>query len=76
MRKHNVHVVKGAPGRSVKVEKIPVPLASYQTQDAAIKAGIEYARSTQAELRIHGRDGKIREARSYGNDPCPPKDRA
>lgn len=35
------------------------------------------ARSGGGEVRIHGRDGKIRDSDTVkpGNDPCPPKDR-
>lgn len=32
------------------------------------------ARVEHAELFIHGRDGRIQDRDSYGNDPCPPKD--
>lgn len=33
------------------------------------------AKAERAELVIHGRDGKIQDSDSFGNDPCPPKDR-
>lgn len=33
------------------------------------------ARQQQSELFIHGRDGRIQDRDSYGNDPCPPRDR-
>lgn len=35
----------------------------------------EIARNKHSELRIQGRDGKFRTCNSYGNDPCPPKDK-
>ena len=39
-----------------------------------MKAGRELAINQQAELIIHGVDGKIQNSNSYGNDPCPPRD--
>lgn len=42
------------------------------------KDAISYARyiaiNQQSEVVIHGRDGKIRDKDSYGNDSCPTKD--
>ena len=40
---------------------------------AAIAAAREIARNQKSELVIHGRDGRIREKDSYGNDSFPPK---
>ena len=38
---------------------------------------IDYAKSVaqnqRSEVLIHGKDGKIRERNSYGNDPFPPR---
>lgn len=45
----------------------------HSTQAEAADAGREIARREQAELYIHGRDGRIRDRDSYGNDPYPPK---
>jgi hypothetical protein len=47
----------------------------HRTQDAAAEAGRRQARRNESEHVIHGRDGRIREKNSYGNDPNPPKDR-
>ena len=44
------------------------------TQGDAIEIGRGIARNQDTELFIHGRDGRIRDRDSYGNDPCPPKD--
>ena len=41
----------------------------YDTQIEAIKIAREYARKQQTELYVHGRDGRIRQRRSYGPDP-------
>jgi len=43
------------------------------TQQEAIDRGREIARNQNSELIIHGRNGKIRDRDSYGNDPFPPK---
>jgi hypothetical protein len=45
----------------------------YPTQQEAISHARERARRDGTELYIHGRDGKIRERSSFGNDPYPPK---
>ncbi|AMR78067.1 DUF2188 domain-containing protein [Cupriavidus nantongensis] len=42
---------------------------TYDTQEEAVAAGTERAKLKQVELFIHGRDGKIRERNSFGNDP-------
>jgi len=47
----------------------------HETQAEAIKEARRIARNNRGEVIIHGRDGRIRDADSYGNDPCPPKDR-
>lgn len=52
---------------SDKVTKI------FDTQEEAIVRGRKIARNQGAELYIHGRDGRIRDRDSYGQDPHPPK---
>ncbi len=44
-----------------------------KTQQEGIGYATKQAKQKKAELCIHGRDGKIREKNSYGNDPFPPK---
>ena len=44
-----------------------------ETQAEAIERAREIARRQESELFIHGRNGRIRERDSYGNDPFPPK---
>jgi Uncharacterized protein conserved in bacteria (DUF2188) len=41
-------------------------------QDDAIKRAIELARRADGQLRVKGKDGQIRDERTYGNDPYPP----
>ena len=44
------------------------------TKKDAVEAAREIARNNHSELVIHGRDGRIQDKDSYGNDPHPPKD--
>lgn len=45
------------------------------TQGEAISIAREIARNQHSEMRVQGRDGRFRTCNSYGNDPCPPKDK-
>lgn len=74
-KKPTIHITQNENGWGVKVSGRPAPVATHTTQSQAIETGKSYAKSYQTELRIHGRDGKIRETMSYGNDPFPPRDR-
>ena len=74
MKKTSIHVVKNGNRWAVKEGGTKTPVSNHNTQATAIQKAIDVARDQQAELRIHGRDGRIRETRSYGNDPFPPRD--
>jgi len=54
------HVVNGDSSRS---------RGNYSTQKDAMKYGRKLAMETSSEFLIRGKDGKIRLATSYGNDP-------
>jgi len=45
----------------------------FNTQAEAISHARDQARKEGTELYIHGKNGRIRERDSYGNDPHPPK---
>jgi hypothetical protein len=45
------------------------------TQQRAIRVATRIARNEKSDVVIHGRYNKIRDRDSYGNDPCPPRDR-
>lgn len=47
----------------------------HQKQSSAINSARRIAINVKSEVVIHGRDGRIRDKDSYGNDPCPPKDK-
>jgi uncharacterized protein (UPF0262 family) len=64
---HNIWAVKGEG--NTKVTKIT------KTQKEAIDIAREIAKNQKSELIIQNTEGKIRSKDSYGNDPCPPKDK-
>lgn len=45
------------------------------TQEKGIKIASEIAKRQHSEVVIHGKDGRIRDKDSYGNDPFPPRDK-
>lgn len=71
----NVHVVKRNDQWGTLREGGQRVSSQHDTQAEAIKAGRDMAREGKGELLIHGRDNQIRARDSYGNDPCPPKDK-
>ncbi|QUT06292.1 DUF2188 domain-containing protein [Sphingobium phenoxybenzoativorans] len=73
MSKKGQHVVPSEGGWSVKKAGAAKATSSHSTQADAIAAATRIARNQKTELYIHGRDGRIRERNSYGNDPHPPR---
>lgn len=71
----NQHIVKREDGWAVLGEGNSRDTSVHQTQGQAIGVGREIARNQKSELVIHDQQGKIRDKDSFGNDPCPPKDR-
>lgn len=71
----NIHVTPRDGDWAVKREGADRASSIHPTQGDAIDAGRELAINNRSELVIHGRDGKIRDKDSFGNDPNPPKDR-
>ena len=72
----NVHVTQTkTKDWAVKTEKSQRADSVHPTQEKAIQRGKEIAQHNKSELITHGRDGKIRSKDSFGNDPCPPKDK-
>ena len=47
----------------------------FDKKEDAIARAIEIAKNKEGELIIQKRNGQIQSKDSYGNDPCPPKDR-
>lgn len=71
---NNKHITQRSDG-SWQVKGEGNSRASFitNTQAQAIQIGRELAKRDKSELIIHGRNGRIREKNSYGNDPFPPK---
>lgn len=71
------HVVRDGKGWAVKKPGTPEPESRHRTQGAAEKrAKQQVRRDGGGEVRIHGRDGRIRDSDTVapGNDPNPPRD--
>ena len=50
-------------------------LSNHKTKETAERAGRSEAKKNETEHVIHNKNGRISEKNSYGNDPCPPKDK-
>jgi predicted NUDIX family NTP pyrophosphohydrolase len=70
-----LHVVPDGPEWAVRREGAGRASSTHETQGAAINAAARTARTEKGEVVVHGRDGRIRDADSYGRDPCPPRDK-
>jgi len=75
MGKKDIHVVPRDGDWAVRRSGSDRVSSIHRTQQAAINRAIPKAKQSHSDVVIHGRDGKIRDKDSYGNDPCPPKDR-
>jgi hypothetical protein len=71
----NQHVVKYENGWAVKGAGNSKATKVTQTQKEGIKIAEQIARNQKSGTKIHGEDGRIRAGNSYGNDPCPPRDK-
>ena len=74
MAKKDIHVVPHRSGWATKKEGADRAGVVTKTEGAAIEATVTQAKRERVEVVIHGRDGKIRDSDSYGNDPFPPRD--
>jgi len=69
----NQHVVKHPEGWAVKGAGNEKATRVAETQKEAIEIAKQIAKNQHAEMLIHGRNGRIRDRSSYGNDQYPPK---
>lgn len=69
----NQHIVPHGNKWAIKGEGNDKATKIVNTQNEAFDLGRDIAINQQSELFIHGRDGRIRERNSYGNDNYPPK---
>ncbi len=76
MSKVTKHVVpNGSGGWAVKNSGAQRASKTFETQQQAIVYGRDAAKRVATELYVHGRDGTIKDKRSYGHDPLPPRDK-
>ena len=75
MAKKDIHVVPHDKGWASRKEGASRAGKVYETQKQAQDAAREQAKRERVEVVTHGRDGKIRDSDSYGNDLHPPKDK-
>jgi uncharacterized protein YdaT len=71
----NQHVVPNNGQWQLKREGSNKATKNFTTQKQAIDYARPIAMNQHSELVIHGCNGQIRDKDSYGNDPCPPKDK-
>lgn len=69
----NQHVVPHQGRWAVKAEGATRPTEVFRTQKEAIDHAKTIARNQEVEVKIHGRNGRIRKSISYGPDPFPPR---
>ncbi len=50
-------------------------ISHHRTKENAMERGREEAKRGSTEHVEHNRNGRISGSNSYGNDPCPPKDK-
>jgi hypothetical protein len=48
---------------------------NFDRKEDAVEYAKGVAKNQRSELVIHKKDGKIQNPNSYGNDPCPPRDK-
>jgi hypothetical protein len=75
MAKKNQHVVPLGNGWAVKGEGNSRFTAITERKREATIIARDIARNNRSEIVIHGKDGRIQDKDSYGNDPNSIKDR-
>ncbi|RVT47674.1 DUF2188 domain-containing protein [Rubrivivax albus] len=75
MTKKDIHVVPHNGGWATRKEGAERVGRTADTQREAFELARNQAKREQVEVVIHRPNGQIRNSNSYGNDPCPPKDK-
>jgi len=75
MSKKNQHVVPVGNAWGVRGEGNKRLTVVTPTKAESEKIGRDIAWNQRSELVIHDRHGKMKDKDSYGNDPCPPRDK-
>ena len=72
----NQYVTHREDGRwQVRAEGALRATQVFDTQREAIARANEIGRNQRSEVTVMGMNGQIRQKQSYGNDPCPPRDK-
>ena len=75
MANNRIHIVPRNNGWAVKREGNSKASATTSTKKQAYEIAKNYAIKCNGEVITHNKDGKISNPNSFGNDPCPPKDK-
>ena len=70
----NQHVVPNGDAWGVRGAGNERLTSRHDTKAEAEAAARTIAQNQRSEVVIHGRDGRIQDSDSYGNDPNPPRD--
>ncbi len=62
-------------GYRVQTEGAGRAASTHATQREAVDAGRDMAKARRSELIVQDQHDRIRQKDSFGNDPCPPKDK-
>lgn len=73
--RNNQYVVRHGDGWAVRGANNSRVTKVTSTQKEAIGIARNIAINQHSEMRVQGTNGKFRTCNSYGNDPCPPKDK-
>jgi len=71
----NQYVVRHGNEWAVKGANNSKATRVVSTQKEAISIASQIARNQNSEMRVQDSTGRFRVCNSYGNDPCPPKDK-
>lgn len=74
-KRKTVHVVPHGDDWAVKTGGSEKAHRVVPNKSQAEQIARQVARNQDAELLIHGRDGRIQRADSHGGDPNPPRDK-
>lgn len=75
MPKKDIHVVPREDGWAVRREGAQRDSSHHDRKSDAMEAARGTARREHVEVVEHGKNGRIQDSDSYGDDPNPPRDR-
>lgn len=75
MARTEVHALPHGGKWAVKQDHAEKASLPFDAKAEALACGRELGQRVGAEMILHTRDGRSQNPNSYGNDPCPPRDR-